>query len=259
MVGTHRVETVPVPQLRALIDFLNANPGLRTYLEDRNIGFAFDSAHAKSQGGGVFHNGNVHLYGLESLAPDIFLRLAVHEAGHGTYQRMLLPGQLSPPLSFWEVGTGAELQARLDRLQQAAEAERVDLTDPRYAADAQDIQQQLDPHLADGWWNKLSDDARRLYQAWATLRQNDGQYLQGIDLGPGKSEAQRRKYQAVYFSEFCAETFMLVATADINEHLERIATDATVPENVREAWATAVTILDKYAEQRVLGRPSAFG
>jgi hypothetical protein len=52
---------------------------------------------------------------------------------------------------------------------------------------------------------------------------------------------------------------MLVATADLNDHLESIFTDATVPQEVKDAWMTAARVLDTYAEQRVLGRKSAFG
>ena len=259
MIGTDRVETVPEPQLRAMINFLKANPGLRKYLTESNIGFAFDSAHAKSQGGGVFHNGNIHLYGLESENPNIFIKLAIHEAGHGTYQRLLLPGKLSPPPGFWDTGVGPELEAKLDGLRRAAEAEGVDLANSRYAKQAQGFQKQLADARADGLWDSRSEDAKALYRAWVTLRQNDGQHLQGVDLGSGKDPAQRRKYQADNFSEFCAESFMLVATGDIDAHLTSIDTDNTVPRDVKDAWMAAARILDTYAQQRVLGRRSAFG
>jgi len=49
--------------------------------------------------------------------------------------------------------------------------------------------------------------------AWEVLRRNDGQYLLGLDLGPGRGPAARKKYQAGSFLEFCAENFMHRVTA----------------------------------------------
>jgi hypothetical protein len=254
LINTNRAESVPLNQLTELTTYLTDNPTLTAYLRSRNIGIAFDSGYAKLQGGGVFHDGDVHLFGLEALDADVFLRLLVHEAGHGTYQRLLLPEKHLPLDAFWDQGKAADQFDQIDAIRDWAAAEGVPPEASTRAKEYQDLLAKFSAEKTSDVWDDLPEDGKLLYRAWAVIRRYGSQYFQGIDMGPGKPAGERSKYQADYFTEFCAESFMLVASGDIDDHYDRMWNDPTVPDEVRGAWKTAKVVLDEYAKRRVLGR-----
>ncbi|GHG39008.1 MULTISPECIES: hypothetical protein [Amycolatopsis] len=103
----------------------------------------------------------------------------------------------------------------------------------------------------------LNQDEQAFRDAWTVLRRNDGQYLLGLDLGEGREPAERKKYQAGNFSEFCAENFMHRVTAPdlLNKHLTEINKPGShIPQDIRDAWRDAIVVLDKY--ERLLLRHS---
>lgn len=255
LVLTARAETVPLNQLTALITYLGTtNKALAAYLQANKIGIAFDSSYAESQGGGVFHDGAIHLFGLEALDDDTFLRLLVHEAGHGTYQRLLVPEKHMPLEAYLDRGKAAELFDKIDEIRAWAGAKGVAPEASARAQEYQDLLAQFTAEKSSAVWDDMKPDARALYRAWGVLRRYGSLYFQGIDMGPGKRAADRSQYQADYFTEFCAESFMLVASGDIDAYYNRMWTDPSVPDDVRGAWKTAKGILDEYAKRHVLGK-----
>ena len=253
LVRIDQPHVLPLHQIQELTTFLDRNRGLAKYLSDNGIGFLFGSDKARGQGGGVFKNGNIHTLGKEDLPARQWLQLVIHEAGHATYQRLLL-GQPTPP-NYLDTGTLGELRAEITRLRAAADTEGIPLEDAgssfngRYLA----IQQDFAANGADALWKKTSKDAQDLYTAWIVLRQNGGKDMQGIDMGPKMSPPERLDYQAKNFIEFIAESFMHVATGEIKAHWEHISTDASVSPEAKAAWQTAMGILDKHVRQAVLG------
>jgi hypothetical protein len=250
--------TAPFPQLRELADFLIARPGFEDALRQRGIGIIFNSNGAKGQGGGQFLAGNIHLLGGENETPVAFVRLVVHESGHATYQRMILPAHMPVLPNFWDNGTGGELRARLATLQAAADQAGVPLDQSPFATEAATIQATLTAENEAGVWGALSDDAKKLYGAWLTLRANDGQDLLGLNLGAGKSPAERQKYQADNFKEFLAETFMQAMTGTIKAHYDGIQTDPNKSDAVKAAWRDTAEVLDKVAAGQILRVPTVF-
>jgi hypothetical protein len=256
-INTETLDQVPLPKLRLLAMFLDANQGLVDYLADRNIDFAFRSGSAKGQGGGVYRNGTVHLDGLDSESPHTFVRLLLHETGHATLQRLLMPEDRMPDKTlpdFWDTGIAHDRFTERERLHEAVRTGQLRPDDPAYVRRIAEIEADFAKDKANDLWNDLSEETKRLYRAWAVLRQNNGEYLLGIDMGAKRDEDQRRKYQADNFTEFCAETFMQVATGDIVDHLAWIRTSPTVPAEILDAWNTAAKVLDESAGQRILGR-----
>jgi hypothetical protein len=97
-----------------------------------------------------------------------------------------------------------------------------------------------------GQWRRMSQDARRFYSAWLVLRRDQGRYLLGLDLGTGRGPTARQVYQADTFQEFCAESFMHVATGALADHLHTLAANPLLPPEILDAWQRASAILEKY-------------
>jgi hypothetical protein len=264
------LDGVSGPQCRELRNFFinrypnflrNVRPG---YIKD----FVFGSREGVKQGGGVFVSARkeLHMGAMGAKAPEAFLRLMVHEAGHASFQRALIGG--TPPTSVENGDYFGMLQRRALLLATAnaqPDTARADLkrgrrvaiaVDPATAAaasDLADLNQRLPEN--DRMWNGMSDDAKELYRAWYKLRENKGEYMIGLDLGrkPNKKgtamdPAQRQEYQAGGFSEFCAESFMHLAMGDLDRYEATIRTRNDVPPEVKQAWATTRRILHNYGD-----------
>jgi hypothetical protein len=246
-----RADAVPLPQLRILIDFMSRNPDFAAYARGEKIGLVFDSGVASDQGGGIFAGGDVHLHGQQDLLPDRYLRLVLHEFGHGTYQRKVMP---ELPSKAFDRGGYANLRKEMARLREAAAAEgAADVTRSSVAARYASLEAEMAKKKYAKEWADMSADARTLHDAWDVIRQQND-YFQGVDLGGDKTPASRQAYQKGWLTEFCAETFMLVATGEIAEHLDYIRTTDGIPAEVKAAWEDSVRILDQYARRDVLAR-----
>jgi hypothetical protein len=263
------------PHARALADFLTKNPALAAYLRRRNIKVKFSSGQASSYGEGVFLRHVLHLGDLDSVRPATFVRFFLHEAGHATYQRLVVPHELqstgeSQIPEVMRTGEAHTLLSRkaalVDQLTGVAGAVQgtdspdlsiLDPNDPRFSdllSKIDDLDQELTRKEVDRIWASWPEPAKRLYNAWLVLRQNNGQYLMGIDLERGADPASRRAYQAGGFNEFCAETFMQYATGLLPGHLNGIQTSPTVPDDVKSAWNDTRAILTQYAGRQILRR-----
>src|SRR4029450_1986442 len=90
----------------------------------------------------------------------------------------------------------------------------------------------------------MSHGAKALYQSWQKLRGHDGMYMIGIDMGRASNRgmlgpADRQKYQANDFTEFCAESFMHLAYGDLDTHVALMQIRPDVPDDVKKAWRDA--------------------
>jgi hypothetical protein len=261
MISTDRsLQEVPLAKLRLLRDGLRQNPALCAYYKSKGIKFSFRSGSAKNQGGGVYISlaKTVHMDALDDVSPESYVRLLLHESGHATLQRLLMPEDRMPNKknldSFWDKGTGNDLRTERAQLQQAVADGTLRPDDPGLLARTAQIDQQFATEDPDNGWDRLSDDTKELYNAWVVLRRNRGQYMLGIDLGGTLDEQQRQDYQAGYFSEFVAESFMHVATGDIDDHLADIRADPSVPQDVKAAWEVAAAVLGRNAARTILAR-----
>lgn len=261
MIEATRVEYLPAAQARIAAEFLRDNPSLAAALKAAGVSYKFASGTAASYGEGVLINGVIHIGALDAESPGTFLRMMLHETGHALYQRAVLPPDRFPdgklPL-FWDKGNAPDLYRERERLIDEAEDAGLSPDDPPFAAKIAGIDAELAAGDAEAVWDAMPENTRTLYQAWSWLRTDKGRHLLGLDLGANRRQAERQSYQAETFTEFCAETFMQVATGDINAHIVKIMDDDTVPAEIKEAWMDSVRVLDTYAEQRILGRPTAF-
>ncbi len=199
-------------------------------------------------GDACYLDGELLLKAFSLLHPYGYLRLFLHEAGHATFERSLLAGAVLPPevatAAAGEIGRCVELVAQL--------AGSGPVGNP--TAELASLQQRLPNGAATVAAIKaMSPEARNLYRAWLVLRRNGGQYLLGLDLGPSMSPAERRRYQAGDFGEFCAEGFMQAATTELAEYVRGLQPAAAgTPPEVLTAWTTAVQILLAY-RKRIVG------
>jgi hypothetical protein len=260
---------------RALDDYLTENPKLAAYLNARKITVQFNSGQAANYGEGLFIDNTVHLGYLSAVRPDTFLRLFLHETGHATFQRLVVPHQQqtngeSHIPDVMNNGRAGELWDTRDKVLEqlrtvAATAvgsdnpdlSTLDRADPRFGGlitQLEDIEQELARENVKTIWDSWGPDAQTLYRAWLVLRTNNGQHLMGVDLELGRDPAARRSYQAGKFSEFCAETFMGYATGLLADHLSDLKTNKSATPEVDAAWAGVVRILDKYVPGRIIGR-----
>ncbi|MFL5909960.1 MAG: hypothetical protein ACJ768_05255 [Gaiellaceae bacterium] len=248
------LQSLTAPQARRLHEFLENNRSLKDYINRSRIKYAFGSQFAANYGGGVFLDGTIYMEPLDTESAETFLRLVVHETGHATFQRAVVPHDLWADRTIpesWDKGMVYELMAERRRLE--------DDSDPSTHADRiAEIGELLAKERFDDIWKGLGQDARKLYEAWGILRARNGEHLLGVDLGTGRNQAQRRDYQAKTFSEFCAESFMHVATREIQAHYQHITTDQSVPPEARRAWETAIKILDSHVRDSILGWDSMF-
>jgi hypothetical protein len=267
------IDIAPPGQVAALNDYLQRHPGFLAYLKSKGIDFVLASDKTSAYGEGVYINGTIYLGdGLNSETPEVFLRMLLHEVGHATYQRAVLPNDKLPPASspdkepslpdVLNSGRAADLLDKHQALSEAlAQAQAAAQPDQGLVTRLQGQIAAIETELGDSGgadaWNGLPDDAKTLYNAWLVLRQGNGQHLLGLDLGTGRGRNQRLSYQAGTFTEFVAETFMQAATGEINDFLYTLVHDPNTPRDVREAWMDAARVLDKHAQQAVLGLSTA--
>jgi hypothetical protein len=228
---------IPLPQAVAVMRFVHAYPEFWPRVMSRIRALNFESRAADGRGGGLFDREQIYISKMPGTPPGAYVRLLVHETGHATFERLLLPtGQGMPP----ELATLSkpDLLAVLPtgQIQVTARAEQ----------------------RSRSFWDAMSATAKRYYAAWLTLRQNGGKHLLGLDLwmDPKKNRLdpdQRHRYQAGDFGEFCAETFMQYAMGDLEPHVIAIQAGPAVPDEVKAAWANAWAVLDEVARP-VLGK-----
>jgi hypothetical protein len=261
---TQNASLVPGHQAREVNNFLNNHPGFEKTLSGQ-VGpteIVFHSAQAKGLGGMYTHLDHVvHLENLNASSPDVFLRLLLHETGHATFQQLLLRQQLHTVWGSGEVYTlllrRRQLLDELDGLNNQPPESAKDRRKGRYkdplvvrvgqvTSELKAIEKKIADADVVGQWQRLTAEARRFYWAWLVLRRDNGTYLLGLDLGPGRRPADRQAYQAGTFQEFCAESFMLAATGALAGHVANLANDPQVPPIVLTAWRAAQTILNKY-------------
>lgn len=219
---------VPAPQAAAVMCFHDAYPQFWSSL-DKTIVIKFNSSDADSRGGGLFKDNVVHMSALPCTPPGAFVRLFVHELGHASFERILLENKNMPV----DICTYAV----------------PDLADP-HADPGSDGGGRRAELLA--YWNAMTPQAKLLYEAWLTLRHENGKWLVGLDLwedpkGNRLWPGQRRPYQANSFSEFCAETFMLFAMGDLHDHVQVVLDNPEFGADVQMAWRKAWRVLTEVA------------
>lgn len=219
---------VSAPQAAAVMCFHDAYPRFWPSL-GKTIVIKFNSSDADSRGGGLFKDNVLHMSALPCTPPGAFVRLFVHELGHASFERVLLENKNMP----LEISTYAV----------------PDLTDLR--ADPGPIGGKRRAELL-AYWNAMTPQAKLLYEAWLTLRHENGKWLVGLDLwedpkGNRLRPGHRRLYQANSFSEFCAETFMLFAMGDLYDHVQVVLDNPEFGTAVQMAWRTAWRVLTEVA------------
>lgn len=264
--GTESGKHVPGRQARAVNDYLNAHPTFEANLSGGKGpgGITFNSPKAGKMGGLYTHEDRmVYLARLDDSSPDAFVRLLLHELGHATFQQLLLERKKLHDL--WCKGTAYNLMLKRqtigtaleqtvqphdnqlqDEWQQGVYDDPVTNRVGKLLADLKEIDDQLPVGNVLEQWQGLTQEAQEFYKAWLALRREEGKYLLGRDLGPGRGPQRRREYQTENFTEFCAETFMLAATGALASHVATLNTDPEVPDYAKNAWKTAEPILLKY-------------
>jgi hypothetical protein len=203
---------VPLPQAAAVLRFHRTYPPVWQRLTAAKVRVKFNVRTSDGRGGGLFDNNTIYLSKLPTTPSGAFVRLLVHEIGHALFETALLDHRTMPH----------ELVA--DKL--------ADLRKPVESSALWDRGQ--DCQRIQRFWDAMSDPAKTFYQAWLTLRQNDGARLLGVDLwtdpnGNRLDPEQRRKYQAQNFGEFCAEVFMLYAIGDLRAHVTAVLANGGAP------------------------------
>jgi hypothetical protein len=191
--------------------------------------------------------------------------MLLHELGHATYQRLLIPDGALPGNGhipeFWAGAEVSRLTEERDRLQAAEAAARAagQAVPASITARLAVIERIFVREMPHEPWGALPQETRELYDAWTILRgpptADAGKYLMAVDFNSRKVASDRRLYQAGAFGEFIAESFFLTATGAMDAHIQKMRTDPGVPDDVRQAWAVADRILGQHARQTVLGRP----
>jgi hypothetical protein len=140
-----------------------------------------------------------------------FMRVLLHEIGHGTFQQELLLAPLE------ELTNKGKVDGSL---------------------------------LSQTEKGKFSADGMLMFRAWEILRQNGGQYMFGASMGAGYDAQSRQAYQAATFTEFCAESFMHMAVevSALIAHTTALRQDPNTPPEVIGAWANVFGVLLKYKD-----------
>ncbi|MBE1489283.1 hypothetical protein [Plantactinospora soyae] len=250
--GMHAPPAIPRAQIERLNRFLSDHPQLVAAFRRNGLSFKFNADLARKIGGLYTHGDKtIHMEELPGLAPEVFLRLFLHEAGHATFQRALLRGQELP--AILDKADGLNLLIRLENVGRT-------MADPSGPAQSllgrpqlehlqeelTTIQETLEDQAPVAAFEQLSADAQRMYRAWLVLRESGGAGLLAIALVGFASEGERRIYQADTFIEFLAEVFMQTAMGDIAVHLRRVL-DEEGDSPIGQAWAAVRDILVKYA------------
>jgi hypothetical protein len=241
----------------ATATFMEAHPEFMTYLKQQKIKTIFNANKAKGMGG-MYGDGTISIeekVGKES--KDVFLRTLIHEMGHATFQQLLLKDHLSDDVSKGEQGNLADTLNTTNIQVNLLMQQNVGLPGQRTnVRNIQPVQQQstqlgqrvdqklhLEEELA-----KFSDDGLQFYNAWLVLRQDDGRYLLGMDLGSVMSSEGRKPYQAERFEEFCAESFMHIAKEEgaLSQHIKSLQENDEAPGEVKHAWDQVWVILQHY-------------
>jgi hypothetical protein len=252
------VGSIPSAQARFTYAFLATNQPLLAYLKQNNLKYHFGAGGLRAWGEGLYENKTIYLGKLELESPQSFLNMLLHETGHATYQRLLIPEKALPGNgmvpTFWAGGEAHDLEVEQTQLEAAvttAQAAGQPVL-PAIIARLADI----DRERPNEPWGKLPAETRELYDAWKVLRQGKGRlYLLGVPFTSGADADKRKEYQAEAFGEFIAETFFLTATGELDEHIRTMRTALGIPDDVRRAWDVTDRILGQHARQTILGRP----
>jgi hypothetical protein len=242
---------------------LDQHPEFLKFMQQRQLGFKFNSSEAKGIGGMYKRKGGpggtVHLDPVAGKEPpDIFLRAFIHEIGHGTFQQLLLKEKLDSKTSKdgfiamrarYAVVTAALNQQIANDTIQGHQRKQRDMGAVAQLAPLLSEQAHLEELLPQEE-AKFTRDGKKMYDAWQILRANQGQHMLGVDLGKVASAEQRKGYQAATFEEFCAESFMHVVKEPgaLTDHVQALGANGQTPPNVMQAWVTTLGILIKYRE-----------
>jgi hypothetical protein len=262
---------VTATQCQAIDAFHQLHPAFFPGLLDNGLvnSFVFGDRKAASLGGGEFRSATRQLAmgNLPAKAPTAFLRLFLHETGHAGFQRKLLNGAELNGLDTGEFLPAFEFLYGAFLGNNPPAVARPGLTRPKYSALPVALSNELT--RSTGFYNRdrqdfaaLPPDAKALYQCWAALRQNGGQYMIGVDLGTSPKKlaglldgAQRQGYQAGNFSEFLAESFMHLAMGDLDVHVDYVLGSPTHPDHIKNVWARARQLIHAYGDPVLNGQP----
>jgi hypothetical protein len=227
LVGDQALD-VPSPQAAAVICFDKTYPQVWPQLGKEGVRVKFNSSASDNHGGGFFRDNIIHMSGLLVTPAGVFVRLLVHEIGHALFETRLLNRKTMP--HYLVADKLADLSVAQTTLWERSK-------------ECQSIHR---------FWDEMSDQAKTFYQAWHTLRKDGGPHLLGIDLweDPRRNRldpAQRRRYQAGNFGEFCAEVFMLYAMGDLRAHVLGLLDRDDVSQDVKTAWKNAWHVLQTVA------------
>jgi hypothetical protein len=217
--GADSARELSVQRAAAINRFLADHPNYWPNVSARINGIKFMSRHGDGRGGGVFEYNTdrlIYMGKSPNSTPEAHLRLMLHETGHATFEEILLgyPQKGDLPVAL-------------------------------------NLKQDKGIPAAGRFWATMSDEAKSFYRAWLVLRQNGGEHLLGLNLGPtkGLSAPERQSYQASKFNEFCAESFMQYATGELEAYLLRIMPPNTdTPRPVKLAWRDAWRVLQAVAD-----------
>ncbi|HEV7656514.1 MAG TPA: hypothetical protein VGP36_17505 [Mycobacteriales bacterium] len=257
------VGSIPSAQARFTYAFLDANRPLLAYLKQDNLRYHFGAGGLRAWGEGLYENKTVYLGKLDLESPQSFLNMLLHETGHATYQRLLVPDGALPGNGkvprFWAGGEAQDLEVERTQLEQAVTTAQAagQPVPPGIVARLADIRAIFDRERPGEPWGKLPAETRELYDAWTVLRQGKGLYLLGVPFTSGADADFRKGYQAEAFGEFIAETFFLTATGELDGHIRTMRTAPGIPDDVRQAWQVTDRILGQHARQTILGRAPA--
>ncbi len=237
----------------ATLDLMEEQQGLMRYMEQIKLKFIFNSSKAKGIGG-MYGDGVVHLEDKLGKEPkDVFLRTLIHEIGHATFQQRLLKDKLDPQVSQGDFGDIQQEITRLDQeITNMTQGQVEDMRKVKLGR-MQNLWQQTErmgelveqQELLQRELQKFEGDGLAFYNAWLVLRQDEGRYMLGVDLGSVMNPTGRQKYQAEKFEEFCAESFMHIVKEPqmLYQHVDMLRENGEVPGNVINAWDTALDVL----------------
>jgi hypothetical protein len=199
----------------ALDKHLTTHPGLVDLIKQHGLKIKLGST--KGAGGQTFSLGQYEAGARTAhVEPAVggdrrehFMRVLLHEIGHGTFQQELLLAPLEELTNKGKVDS-----AVLSQTEQG----------------------------------KFSADGMLMFRAWEVLRRNGRQYMFGASMSAADDAQSRQAYQAATFTEFCAESFMHMAVevSALIAHTTALRQDANTPPEVIRAWADVFGILLKY-------------
>lgn len=242
---------------------LERYPHFLTFIQQRRLGFKFNSREAKGIGGMYTRagspGGTVHLDPVAGKEPpDVFLRAFIHEIGHGTFQQLLIKEELDPTTTKQGLAAVRAQHAQVDALinaQVTADAtpggqrRRGNMGAVAQLAPLLSQQASLE-ELLKKEEAKFTVDGKTFYEAWAVLRANQGEHMLGVDMGKVDTAQNRKDYQAKTFTEFCAESFMHVVKEPekLTAHVQNLEANPLTPPEVIRAWTDVFGILIKYRD-----------